>query len=113
MNLGHGIAASPTAENQHDGELVELEELPPLGPGRLRITREIAGKRVRSIYLSYTDSYNVVEVEFVDGTSLSVELFPVVELRAELNDWQVQSRKKLSADDCPLTGEYQGQKEKR
>jgi hypothetical protein len=99
MNLGHRIAASPTAENQHDGESVELEELPPLGPGRLRITREIAGKRVRSIYLSYTDSCNVVEVEFADGTSLSVELFPLVELRAESNDWKVENGKVVKS--CP------------
>jgi hypothetical protein len=99
MNLGHGIGASPTAQNQHDGELVELEELRPLGPGRLRITREIAGKRVRSIYLSYTDSCNGVEVEFVDGTSLSVELFSLVELRAELNDWKVENGKVVKS--CP------------
>jgi hypothetical protein len=55
-------------ENKHEEESVELEELPPLGPGQLRITKEIAGKRVRSIYISYTDNYNVVEVDFVDGT---------------------------------------------
>ena len=73
----------------------EAEELPPLGPGQLRITKEIAGKRVRSFYISYTDNYNVVEVDFVDGTSLSVELFPMVELKAELNDWTVENGKVL------------------
>jgi hypothetical protein len=78
-------------ENKHDEELAEFEELPPLGPGQLRITKEIAGKRVRSIYISYTDSYNVVEVDFVDGTSLSVELFAMIELKAELNDWKVEN----------------------
>jgi hypothetical protein len=49
-------------ENRHDKEPVEFEELPPLGRGQLRISNEIAGKRVRSVYISYTDSYNVVEV---------------------------------------------------
>jgi hypothetical protein len=43
----------------------------------------------------YTDNHNVVEVDFVDGTSLSVELFPMVELKAELNDWNVESGKVL------------------
>ena len=74
-------------ENQHDEEPIESEEFPPLGPGQLRITKEITGKRVRSLYISYTDNYNVVD--FVDGTSLSVELFPMVELKAELNNWKV------------------------
>jgi hypothetical protein len=78
-------------ENQHDEEPIETEEPPPLGPGQLRITKEIAGKLVRSLYISYTDSYNVVEVDFVDGTSLSVELFPMVELKAELNNWKVEN----------------------
>ena len=36
-------------ENLHDDEPIESEELPPLGPGQLRITKEIAGKRVRSL----------------------------------------------------------------
>jgi hypothetical protein len=33
----------------------------------------------------------VVEVDFVDGTSMSVELFPMVELKAELNNWKVEN----------------------
>jgi hypothetical protein len=41
----------------------------------------------------------VVEVEFVDGTSLSVELFSLVELRAELNDWKVENGKVVKS--CP------------
>ena len=54
----------------HETELpVESEELPPLGPGQLRISRETAGKRVRSLYISYTNNHNVVEVDFVDGTT--------------------------------------------
>ena len=68
-----------TMDDKPEEELVgEPEELPPLGPGQLRITKEIAGKRVRSLYISYTDNYNVVEVDLVDGTSLSVELFPMI-----------------------------------
>jgi hypothetical protein len=83
-------------DDNHETELSsESEELPPLGPGQLRITKEIAGKRVRSLYISYTDSYNVVEVDFVDGTSLSVELFPMIELKAELNDWTMENGKVL------------------
>ena len=33
------------AKNQNDEEYVESGELPPLGSGRLRITKKIAGKR--------------------------------------------------------------------
>jgi hypothetical protein len=34
-------------DDNHETELpVESEELPPLGPGQLGISREIAGKRV-------------------------------------------------------------------
>jgi hypothetical protein len=76
-------------ENRHDKEPVEFKELPQLGSGQLRIFKEIAGKCVRSVYISYTDGYNVVEVDFVDGTSLSVEILPMVELKAELNNWKV------------------------
>ena len=43
----------------------------------------------------YTDNYNAVEVDFVDGTSLSVEHFPMVELKAELNDWGIENVKVL------------------
>ena len=84
-------------ENLHDDEPIESEELPPLGPGQLRITKEIAGKRVRSLYISYTDNYNVVEVDFVDGTSLSVELFPMIELKAELNSCKVENGELLKS----------------
>jgi hypothetical protein len=84
-------------EDQHDEEPIETEELSPLGPGQLRITKEIAGKRVRSLYISYTDNYNVVEVDFVDSTSLSVELFPMVELKAELNNWKVENGEVLKS----------------
>ena len=73
----------------------EADELPPIGPGQLRLTKEIAGKLVRSLSISYTDNYNAVEVEFVDGTSLSVEHFPMVGLKAELNDWSVENVKVL------------------
>jgi hypothetical protein len=99
MNLCDGIGVSTMAENQHDEESVEFEELPALGLSQLRTTREITGKRVRSIYISYTDSYNVAEVDFVDGTSLSVELFPMVELKAESNDWKVENGKVVKS--CP------------
>jgi hypothetical protein len=82
-------------DNREQELPAESEELPRIGPGQIRISREIAGKRVRSVFISYTDNHNVVEVDFVDGTSLSVELFPMVELKAELNDWNVESGKVL------------------
>ena len=48
---------------------------------------------VRSPCISYTNNYNVVEVDFVDGTCPSDELFPMVKLKAELNDWNVENGK--------------------
>lgn len=59
--------------------------------GQFRCSKEIAGKRVRSIYISYSDQYNIVEVDFTDGTSLSVQLVPMVELKVELSDWNVEN----------------------
>ena len=44
-------------------------------PGQLRISREIAAKRMRSLYISYTDNYNVVEVDFVDGAPCRSSFF--------------------------------------
>ncbi len=73
----------------------EDPDLPPLGPGQFRCSKEIAGKRVRSVYISYSDQYNIVEVDFTDGTSLSVQLFPMVELKVELSDWNVENGKIL------------------
>lgn len=72
-------------------------ELPPLGPGQFLCSKEIAGKRVRSVHIDYSGDYNVVEVNFMDKTSLSVELFPMVELKVELNDWNVENGRILKA----------------
>ena len=80
-----------------EAEREENVELPPLGLGQFRCSKEIAGKRVRSVYISHSDQYNVVEVDFTDGTSLSVELFPLVELKVELNDWNVENGKLLKS----------------
>jgi hypothetical protein len=95
QSLGRGKGMSTMDDNHEIELLAESEELPPLGPGQLRISSEIAGKRVRSLYIRYTENYNIVEVDFVDGTSLSVELFPMVKLKAELNDWNVESGRVL------------------
>jgi hypothetical protein len=86
----------PDEEMEQDRNTGEAE-LPPVGPGQFRCSKEIAGKRVRSIYISYSDHYNVVEVDFTDGTSLSVQLFPMVELKVELSDWNVENGKILKA----------------
>lgn len=86
----------PDEELEQD-RTAEHSKLPPLGPGQFRCSKEIAGKRVRSVYISYTDRYNIVEVDFTDGTSLSIELFPMVELKVELSDWNVENGKLLKA----------------
>jgi hypothetical protein len=62
-----------------------------------RCTEEIGGKQVRSVYISYADRFDIVEIEFLDGTSLSIELFPRVELRVELTDWNAEDGKLLKA----------------
>jgi hypothetical protein len=79
------------------------EQAPPLSsrkhqslrPGQFRCTEEIAGKQVRSVYISYADRFHIVEIEFFDGTSLSIELFPMVELHVELTDWNAEDGRLL------------------
>ena len=48
-----------------------------------------------ALCISYTNNYNVVEVAFVDGTYPSDELFPMVKLKAELNDWNMENGRVL------------------
>jgi len=57
----------------------------------------VRGKTVKSIYVTGVDNYNVVNVDFMDGTALSVQLSPAVKLKVEYNDWSVRDGKLLKA----------------
>lgn len=57
--------------------------------GVIRCTEEVRGKRVKSIYVSGVDEFNVVNIDFTDGTALTVQIAPAASLRVELNDWTV------------------------
>jgi hypothetical protein len=63
--------------------------------GTIRCTKEVRGRIVRSITVRGVDNFNIVNVEFMDGTAFTVELFPVVQLKAEFNDWTVADGKLL------------------
>ncbi len=55
--------------------------------GVIRCTSEVRGKQVRSIYVSGVDEFNVVNIDFTDGTALKVQIIPAARLKVELNDW--------------------------
>jgi len=59
----------------------------PEREGVIRCTSEVRGKQVRSIYVSGIDEFNVVNIDFTDGTALTVQIVPVAKLKVELNDW--------------------------
>jgi hypothetical protein len=59
----------------------------PEREGVIRCTSEVRGKQVRSIYVSGVDEFNVVNIDFTDGTALTVQIVPVAKLKVELNDW--------------------------
>lgn len=40
----------------------------------------------KSIYVSAVDAFNVVNIEFMDGTALTVEMSPAIKLKVEYND---------------------------
>jgi hypothetical protein len=63
--------------------------------GTIRCTNEVHGRIVKSITVSGVDNFNVVSVEFMDSTAFTVELFPVLQLKAEYNDWTVPEGKLL------------------
>lgn len=65
--------------------------------GTIRCTKEVRGRIVKSITVSGIDNFNVVNVEFMDGTAFTVELFPTVRLKTEYNDWTVAEGKLLKA----------------
>ena len=59
----------------------------PEREGVIRCTSEVRGKQVRSIYVSGVDEFNVVNIDFTDGTALTVQIIPAARLKVELNDW--------------------------
>lgn len=63
--------------------------------GVIRCTREVRGKQVRSIYVSGGDQFNVVNIDFTDGTALTVQIIPADRLKVELNDWTTGNGKLL------------------
>ena len=65
----------------------KLQETKPDREGVIRCTSEVRGKQVRSIYVSGVDEFNVVNIDFTDGTALTVQIVPVAKLKVELNDW--------------------------
>jgi hypothetical protein len=65
----------------------KLQETKPAREGVIRCTSEVRGKQVRSIYVSGADEFNVVNIDFSDGTALTVQIIPVAKLKVELNDW--------------------------
>ncbi len=67
----------------------------PPRDGVIRCTSEVRGKQVRSIYVSGVDEFNVVNIDFTDGTALTVQIFPAAKLKVELNDWTTADGKLL------------------
>jgi len=63
------------------------ETAKPDREGVIRCTSEVRGKQVRSIYVSGVDQFNVVNIEFTDGTALTVQIIPAARLKVEFNDW--------------------------
>jgi hypothetical protein len=69
----------------------------PTREGVIHCTEQVRGKTVKSISVSGVDNFNVVIVDFMDGTALSVEFSPVVKLKVEYNDWSVRDGKLLKS----------------
>jgi hypothetical protein len=63
--------------------------------GVIRCTKQVRGKAVKSIYVSGMDAFNVVNVDFLDGTALTIQVSPALELKVEYNDWSVGDGKLL------------------
>ncbi len=59
----------------------------PTREGVIHCSSEVRGKQVRSIYVSGVDEFNVVNIDFTDGTALTVQIVPAARLKVELNDW--------------------------
>ena len=63
--------------------------------GIIRCAEEVRGKCVKAIYVSGADQFNVVNVDFTDGTALTVQITPAAKLKVEYNDWTVSEGKLL------------------
>jgi len=48
-------------------------------------------------------SFNVVNIDFMDGTALTVQFSPVVKGKVEYNDWSVRNGKPLKTWPSMLT----------
>jgi hypothetical protein len=60
---------------------------PRLLPGVICCDSEVRGKQVDSVYVSGVSDYNVVNISFLDGTTLSVHIFPAARLKVHFDDW--------------------------
>jgi hypothetical protein len=56
-------------------------------PGVIYCDSEIRGKQVDSIYVSGVSDYNIVNISFRDGTTLSVHILPAARLKVHFDDW--------------------------
>jgi hypothetical protein len=63
--------------------------------GVIHCDNEVRGKHVRSIYVSADDQFNIVSIDFTDGTALTVEIIPIARLRTELSDWTSGNMKSI------------------
>jgi len=76
-------------------KLAPMSTPEPHRDGVIRCTSEVRGKQVRSIYVSGVDEFNVVNIDFTDGTALTVQIVPAARLKVELNDWTTGDGKLL------------------
>jgi hypothetical protein len=74
---------------------LKRETAKPDREGVIRCTSDVRGKQVRSIYVSGVDQFNVVNIDFTDGTALTVQIIPAARLKVEFNDWTTGNGKLL------------------
>jgi hypothetical protein len=48
--------------------------------------KEARGKKVRRMTVAFDPDYNAVEVEFTDGTCISVDIIPAVRIRPQFQN---------------------------
>lgn len=96
-------------DDNHETQLPS-DELPPLGPGQPRICREIGGKQVRSLYISYTVQRRRSGIRRRDIPVSHVLSDGRVNGRVErFERGKRQGSQALAADDCPLKRRCDGQ----
>jgi hypothetical protein len=66
----------------------KLQETKPEREGVIRCTSEVRGKQVRSIYVSGVDEFNVVNIDFTDGTALTVQITTIHDLALPITQVQ-------------------------